>query len=105
MVFPSHRRFHLFDVLRELFRAAPRCIALHCIALHHGQHAVLHATYGNCLIFFADDRVNVTNELLTSMKTVKLNAWEQPMGDKVKGIRANEMKKLRNFSYYRVLHL
>ena len=41
-----------------------------------------------------DDRVEINNEVLGSMKVIKVQAWEQPFQNKIEELREKELKEL-----------
>uniref|UniRef100_A0A665V6E5 ATP-binding cassette sub-family C member 5 n=1 Tax=Echeneis naucrates TaxID=173247 RepID=A0A665V6E5_ECHNA len=46
-----------------------------------------------------DSRVRTMNEILTSIKLIKMYAWEESFEEKIAGLRKNEKKQLRWVSY------
>jgi multidrug resistance-associated protein (MRP) len=48
-----------------------------------------------------DERLKLVNEMLNSMKVLKLYAWEPPFEQEVMRIRQREIEAVRVFSYYR----
>ncbi|ABN67247.2 metal resistance protein YCF1 [Scheffersomyces stipitis CBS 6054] len=62
---------------------------------------VLFIVFANCqknLMKFMDERANLTNDILTSIKNIKLYSWEKPMLKRLTEIRdskeLNELKKI-----------
>jgi ABC-type multidrug transport system fused ATPase/permease subunit len=53
----------------------------------------------------SDNRMRIVNELLNSIRIIKLFAWESAYQDKVGQIRADELKNLRNMSIINALML
>ncbi|EFA76770.1 ABC transporter C family protein [Heterostelium album PN500] len=53
------------------------------------------------LVRFTDIRVKTTNEILQSIKVIKLYAWEDSFAKRVFDKRANEIKHLFKFTYIR----
>lgn len=53
----------------------------------------------------SDNRMRIINELLNSIRIIKLFAWESAYQDKVGRIRADELKNLRNMSIINALML
>ena len=49
-----------------------------------------------------DNRIRLTNELLNSVKVIKLYAWEDHFQKDVQNIRNKEMAVLRKISYLNV---
>ena len=47
-----------------------------------------------------DERVNINSEVLSSMKTVKIQAWEEPFYDRIMGSRSKELKALHRYWIY-----
>ncbi|KAG2736930.1 hypothetical protein G9P44_001020 [Scheffersomyces stipitis] len=62
---------------------------------------VLFTWFANCqkrMMKFKDDRTNLTNDILTSIKNIKLYSWEKPMLKRLTDIRdlkeLNELRKM-----------
>ena len=51
-----------------------------------------------------DDRVKVTNEVFSSMKIIKLYAWEDSYGQRVRDIRDSEMHWLARYMKLYILN-
>lgn len=45
-----------------------------------------------------DRRLKVNNEILTGMKVIKLQAWEEPFKDKIGALRERELELLREYA-------
>lgn len=56
-------------------------------------------------MMLTDSRVRTTNEILNSIKLIKMYAWEDSFGKKITGLRSKEMKKLRIVSYIQNMNL
>ncbi|XP_037602742.1 multidrug resistance-associated protein 9-like [Sebastes umbrosus] len=50
-------------------------------------------------ILIADSRVRTMNEILNSIKLIKMYAWEDSFEQKITGLRKNEKKELQRVSY------
>ena len=46
------------------------------------------------MVAVTDKRTTMMNEILNSIRLIKMYAWERPFEQKVKDIRAREMKEL-----------
>lgn len=49
------------------------------------------------LMVAKDERVEVNSEVLTSMKVIKLQAWESPFIQRIAKLRDEELRRLRNY--------
>jgi len=49
--------------------------------------------------FYYCSRIKLTNEMLSGMKVVKLNAWEEPLAKRIANIRGKEISILRYLAY------
>ena len=47
-----------------------------------------------------DERVNINSEVLSSMKTVKIQAWEEPFAARIMEYRGKELKELLRYWVY-----
>lgn len=47
-----------------------------------------------------DERVNINSEVLSSMKTVKIQAWEEPFQKRIMDYRAEELRQLLRYWVY-----
>lgn len=47
----------------------------------------------------ADKRVSLMNEILNSMRLIKMFGWEEPFMEKVKSLRKVEIRELRKASF------
>ena len=50
-----------------------------------------------------DERMKVTNEALSGMRILKLNAWGQAFSERIKSIRDTEMGHLWNYTFMTLL--
>eukprot|EP00899_Mesostigma_viride_P026356 jgi/Mesvir1/6905/Mv09064-RA.1 len=50
---------------------------------------------------FMDERVKVTNEVVSGIRVAKLYAWEEPLTDQVLKVRSEEVRILRRSAWYR----
>ncbi|XP_072179855.1 ATP-binding cassette sub-family C member 4-like [Diadema setosum] len=55
--------------------------------------------------FFTDRRVAAMTEVITSMRVIKMYAWEKPFGELIKKIRIQEVQKIINASYPMALNV
>eukprot|EP00164_Ancoracysta_twista_P003660 GFYU01004901.1.p1 GENE.GFYU01004901.1~~GFYU01004901.1.p1 ORF type:complete len:1550 (+),score=481.01 GFYU01004901.1:223-4872(+) len=51
------------------------------------------------LMTIKDERIKLTNEILNSMKVLKLYAWEHPFKERLVDVRNQELKILRKYLY------
>jgi ABC-type bacteriocin/lantibiotic exporter with double-glycine peptidase domain len=52
------------------------------------------------LIAWTDQRVKLVTEVIHGIKAIKLYAWEEPFMDRVKALRAKEVKEVRTSVYF-----
>ena len=50
-----------------------------------------------------DERIKVTNEVLAGIKIIKLYAWERPFGEKIDGIREDELRALWKYQLWSLM--
>lgn len=48
---------------------------------------------------FKDERMRLMNEILSGVKVLKLYGWEPSFEDRVKGVRAKELLKVKHIAY------
>jgi len=51
------------------------------------------------LLSVVDERVGQTAEVLSHIKTVKFQAWEQPLSERISALRDRELQKLRRINF------
>ena len=57
------------------------------------------ARFRRAILTFTDERVKLMNEIIVGIRVIKFYAWERPVLDRIRAVRAEELSRVKKLAY------